>query len=294
MICPYCRNENNNDAKFCTKCGNSLIQTQQSSINTYTNVQQNQDIQFTTAQKTNKNTKSNKKIILVLIVVIVLVIAILFCMKVFNNKNNNTNNGSNGSNISQNNNDFSLVIEEKARIYENDVEVEGVITISGRVKSGQVSVGDKMQIIGGNKVLDVVISEISNGKKINTAKTGEYIIITLKNINYDDIDRGQVLTIPGSVNAYTDFKAEIHLLTREEGGREYPLVDGMTQEFNFLSSDIPGILRYEKSYDVIEPGEDGIILVKLDKSVVMNVGDKFTIEDNSYRVATGVVKEIIK
>lgn len=294
MICPYCRNENNNDAKSCTKCGNSLIQTQQSSINTYTNVQQNQDIQFTTAQKTNKNTKSNKKIILVLIVVIVLVIAILFCMKVFNNKNNNTNNGSNGSNISQNNNDFSLVIEEKARIYENDVEVEGVITISGRVKSGQVSVGDKMQIIGGNKVLDVVISEISNGKKINIAKTGEYIIITLKNINYDDIDRGQVLTIPGSVNAYTDFKAEIHLLTREEGGREYPLVDGMTQEFNFLSSDIPGILRYEKSYDVIEPGEDGIILVKLDKSVVMNVGDKFTIKDNSYRVATGVVKEIIK
>lgn len=291
MICPYCRNENNNDAKSCTKCGNSLIQTQQSSINSYTNVQQNQDIQFTTAQKTNKNTKSNKKIILGLIVAIVLVIAILFCMKVFNNKNNNTNNG---SNISQNNNDFSLVIEEKARIYENDVEVEGVITISGRVKSGQVSVGDKMQIIGGNKVLDVVISEISNGKKINTAKTGEYIIITLKNINYDDIDRGQVLTIPGSVNAYTDFKAEIHLLTREEGGREYPLVDGMTQEFNFLSSDIPGILRYEKSYDVIEPGEDGIILVKLDKSVAMNVGDKFTIKDNSYRVATGVVKEIIK
>ena len=180
--------------------------------------------------------------------------------------------------------------------------VEDVFTItgrgtvaSGRIDRGTVKVGDEVEIIGlTDKVLKTTITGVEMFRKtLDLGEAGDNIGALLRGIDHDQVERGQVLAAPGSIQTHTKFKGEVYVLTKEEGGRHTPFFSNYRPQFYFHTTDVTGVIELPEGVEMVMPGDNVTFSVELIKPVALEKGTKFTVREGGRTVGAGVVSEIV-
>ena len=181
--------------------------------------------------------------------------------------------------------------------------VEDVFTITGRgtvatgrVERGQVKVGDTVEIVGlQEKPRSVVVTGVEMFKKLlDVAEAGDNIGVLLRGVQREEIERGQVLAAPGTIHPHTKFKAEVYVLTKEEGGRHTPFFNGYRPQFYFRTTDVTGNIELEEGVEMVMPGDNARFTLELITPIALEKGLKFAIREGGRTVGAGVVTEIIE
>ena len=178
--------------------------------------------------------------------------------------------------------------------------VEDVMTISGRgtvatgrVESGVVKVQDEVEIVGIKDTQKTVLTGLEMfHKQLDVAEAGDNIGALLRGIARDQIQRGQVLAKPGSVHPHTKFKAQVYVLTKEEGGRHTPFVSNYRPQFYFRTTDVTGVITLPEGTDMVMPGDNVVMNVELIAPIAIETGTKFSIREGGHTVGAGNVTEI--
>ena len=167
---------------------------------------------------------------------------------------------------------------------------------TGRVERGQLKVQDEVEIVGlTEESRKVVVTGIEMFRKLlDSAEAGDNIGALLRGVQRTDIERGQVLAKPGSVNAHTKFTAEIYVLKKEEGGRHTPFFDGYRPQFYFRTTDVTGACKLPEGTEMVMPGDNITIEVDLINKICVEEGLRFAIREGGRTVASGVVASIIE
>ena len=167
---------------------------------------------------------------------------------------------------------------------------------TGRVERGQLKVQDEVEIVGlTEETRKVVVTGIEMFRKLlDSAEAGDNIGALLRGVQRTDIERGQVLAKPGSVNAHTKFTAEIYVLKKEEGGRHTPFFDGYRPQFYFRTTDVTGACKLPEGTEMVMPGDNITIEVDLINKICVEEGLRFAIREGGRTVASGVVASIIE
>ena len=165
---------------------------------------------------------------------------------------------------------------------------------TGRVESGTVKVGDPVDIVGlsEEKQSSVVTGVEMFHKQMDLAEAGDNIGALLRGIGRDEIQRGQVLAKPGSINPHTKFTAETYVLTTEEGGRHKPFFDGYRPQFYFRTTDVTGVAHMPEGVEMCMPGDHVTLTIELITPIAMGVGLKFAIREGGKTVGAGTVSTI--
>jgi len=182
--------------------------------------------------------------------------------------------------------------------------VEDVFTITGRgtvatgrIERGRVKVGDEMEIIGLNQkeVRRTVVTGVEMFRKLlDFGEAGDNVGLLLRGVDRDEVERGQVIAVPGSITPHTKFKGEVYVLTKEEGGRHTPFFSGYRPQFFFRTTDVTGDLTLEPGVEMVMPGDNARIEGTLITPVAMEVGLRFAIREGGRTIGAGVVTEIIE
>ena len=180
--------------------------------------------------------------------------------------------------------------------------VEDVFTITGRgtvatgrVERGQVKVGDNVEIVGINDTLTSVVTGVEMFRKLlDYAEAGDNIGVLLRGVSRDQIERGQVLAKPKSVNPHTKFKAQVYVLSKEEGGRHTPFFSNYRPQFYFRTTDVTGIINLEPGVEMVMPGDNTVMNVELIHPIAIEQGTKFSIREGGRTVGAGSVTEIVE
>ena len=167
---------------------------------------------------------------------------------------------------------------------------------TGRVERGVLKVQDKIQIVGlADEPRDVVCTGVEMFRKLlDQAQAGDNIGALLRGVQRNEIERGQVLAKPGSITPHTKFKAEVYVLTKEEGGRHTPFFNGYRPQFYFRTTDITGQIDLEEGVEMCMPGDNSRFIVELIHPIAIEEGLRFAIREGGRTVGSGVVTEIIK
>ncbi len=167
---------------------------------------------------------------------------------------------------------------------------------TGRVERGVLKVQDKIQIVGlSDEPRDVVCTGVEMFRKLlDQAQAGDNIGALLRGVQRNEIERGQVLAKPGSITPHTKFKAEVYVLTKEEGGRHTPFFNGYRPQFYFRTTDITGQIDLEEGVEMCMPGDNSRFIVELIHPIAIEEGLRFAIREGGRTVGSGVVTEIIK
>lgn len=182
------------------------------------------------------------------------------------------------------------------------MSVEDVMTITGRgtvatgrVERGEVRLSEEVEIVGIHETRKTVITGLEMFRKqLDVAQAGDNIGALLRGINRDEIQRGQVLAKPGSVNPHTNFKAQVYILTKEEGGRHTPFVSNYRPQFYFRTTDVTGVITLPEGTDMVMPGDNVEMTVELIAPIAIENNTKFSIREGGRTVGSGNVTEIIK
>ena len=180
--------------------------------------------------------------------------------------------------------------------------VEDVFTITGRgtvatgrVERGQVRVGDNVEIVGIKDTLASVVTGVEMFRKLlDYAEAGDNIGVLLRGVSRDQVERGQVLAKPKSVNPHTKFKAQVYVLSKEEGGRHTPFFSNYRPQFYFRTTDVTGIINLEPGTEMVMPGDNTVMNVELIHPIAIEQGTKFSIREGGRTVGAGSVTEIIE
>ncbi|GLI84482.1 elongation factor Tu [Rossellomorea marisflavi] len=167
---------------------------------------------------------------------------------------------------------------------------------TGRVERGQVKVGDEVEIIGiaeENKKTTVTGVEMFR-KLLDYAEAGDNIGALLRGVAREDIQRGQVLAKPGTITPHTNFKAEVYVLSKEEGGRHTPFFTNYRPQFYFRTTDVTGICNLPEGVEMVMPGDNIEMTVELIAPIAIEEGTKFSIREGGRTVGAGVVASIQK
>lgn len=179
--------------------------------------------------------------------------------------------------------------------------IEDVFTITGRgtvatgrVERGEVKVGDAVEIVGlADKPKETTVTGVEMFRKIlDLAEAGDNIGALLRGIDRKDIERGQVLAKPGSIHPHTKFKAQVYVLTKEEGGRHTPFFNGYRPQFYFRTTDVTGVIKLPEGTEMCMPGDNVKMDVELITPIAIEVGLRFAIREGGRTVGAGVVSEI--
>ena len=178
--------------------------------------------------------------------------------------------------------------------------VEDVMTISGRgtvatgrVERGQAHLNDEVEIVGIKDTQKTVLTGLEMfHKQLDVAEAGDNIGALLRGIARDQIQRGQVLAKPGSVHPHTKFKAQVYVLTKEEGGRHTPFVSNYRPQFYFRTTDVTGVITLTEGTDMVMPGDNVVMNVELIAPIAIETGTKFSIREGGHTVGAGNVTEI--
>jgi elongation factor Tu len=167
---------------------------------------------------------------------------------------------------------------------------------SGRIERGTVSVGDEVEIIGiKNETKKAVVTGIEMFRKtLDYGEAGDNVGILLRGVTRDEIERGQVLAKPGSITPHTQFKAEIYVLTKEEGGRHTPFFNNYRPQFYFRTTDVTGMIQLPEEVEMVMPGDNVTIDVDLIHPIAVEQGTTFSIREGGRTVGSGMVTEIKK
>ena len=181
--------------------------------------------------------------------------------------------------------------------------VEDVFTITGRgtvatgrVERGMVKVSDEVEIIGlTTERRKTVITGVEMFRKLlDQAEAGDNIGALLRGIDRKDIERGQVLAKPGTINPHTKFKSQVYVLKKEEGGRHTPFFNGYRPQFYFRTTDVTGVIELDAGTEMVMPGDNVNMTIELITPIAIEKGLRFAIREGGRTVGSGVVAEIIQ
>ena len=180
--------------------------------------------------------------------------------------------------------------------------IEDVFTISGRgtvvtgrVERGIVKVGDEVDILGIRETRKRVVTGVEMFKKLlDEGRAGDNIGVLLRGTDREDVDRGMVLAKPGSITPHTKFKAEVLVLSKEEGGRHTPFVTGYRPQFFFRTTDVTGSVKLPEGVEMVMPGDNANLEIELIMPIAMEKGLKFAIREGGRTIGAGSVTDIIE
>jgi elongation factor Tu len=166
---------------------------------------------------------------------------------------------------------------------------------TGRVERGQVKVGETIEIVGMKDTKKTVATGVEMFRKLlDSGQAGDNIGVLLRGIEKKDLERGQVLAAPGSIKPHTKFKAEVYILSKEEGGRHTPFFKGYRPQFYFRTTDVTGIVILPKDVEMVMPGDNISLEVELITPIAMEKELRFAIREGGHTVGAGVVAEVVK
>lgn len=167
---------------------------------------------------------------------------------------------------------------------------------TGRVERGSIKVGDEVDIVGiQQEIQKSVVTGVEMFRKLlDQAEAGDNIGALLRGIEREDIERGQVLAKPGSVNPHTKFTGEVYILTKEEGGRHTPFFNGYRPQFYFRTTDVTGVVELPEGTEMVMPGDNVTMDVELIAPIAIEDGTRFAIREGGRTVGAGVVTKIHK
>ncbi len=180
--------------------------------------------------------------------------------------------------------------------------VEDVFSISGRgtvatgrVERGIVKVGDEVEIVGFRETVKTVVTGVEMFRKLlDQGEAGDNIGVLLRGIKKDEIERGQVLAKPGSITPHKKFRAQVYVLSKEEGGRHTPFFNGYRPQFYFRTTDVTGTITLDQGVEMVMPGDNVNLTCELLTPVAMEKELRFAIREGGRTVGAGVVSEIIE
>jgi elongation factor Tu len=180
--------------------------------------------------------------------------------------------------------------------------IEDVFTISGRgtvvtgrVERGIVKVGEEVDILGIRETRKRVVTGVEMFKKLlDEGRAGDNIGVLLRGTDREDVDRGMVLAKPGSITPHTKFKAEVLVLSKEEGGRHTPFVTGYRPQFFFRTTDVTGSVKLPEGVEMVMPGDNANLEITLIMPIAMEKGLKFAIREGGRTIGAGSVTDIVE
>jgi elongation factor Tu len=180
--------------------------------------------------------------------------------------------------------------------------IEDVFTISGRgtvvtgrVERGIVKVGDELEIVGLKQTMKTVCTGVEMFRKLlDQGQAGDNVGVLLRGTKREEVERGQVLAKPGSINPHTKFNAEVYVLSKDEGGRHTPFFNGYRPQFYFRTTDVTGSVDLPQGTEMVMPGDNVAITVTLIQPIAMEQGLRFAIREGGRTVGAGVVSKVIE
>jgi len=180
--------------------------------------------------------------------------------------------------------------------------IEDVFTISGRgtvvtgrVERGIVKVGEEVEIVGLGETRKTVATGVEMFRKLlDEGRAGDNIGVLLRGVGKEEVERGQVLAKPGSITPHTKFKAEVYILTKEEGGRHTPFFKGYRPQFYFRTTDVTGVAQLPEGVEMVMPGDNVTLVIELIAAIAMEKELRFAIREGGRTVGAGVVTEVIQ
>ena len=167
--------------------------------------------------------------------------------------------------------------------------------VTGRVERGQLKLNEEVEIVGLKPTQKSVVTGIEMFRKqLDYAESGDNAGVLLRGISREDVERGQVLAKPGTVTPHTKFKAQVYVLTKEEGGRHTPFFSNYRPQFYFRTTDVTGVIELPEGTEMVMPGDNVEMTVELIAPIAIENGTKFSIREGGRTVGAGNVSEIIK
>jgi elongation factor Tu len=180
--------------------------------------------------------------------------------------------------------------------------IEDVFTISGRgtvvtgrIERGVVKVGEEMEIIGIRPTMKKVVTGVEMFRKLlDSGQAGDNVGLLLRGTDRKDVERGQVVAKPGSITPHKKFRAEVYVLTKEEGGRHTPFFRGYRPQFFFRTTDVTGSVNLDEGVEMVIPGDNTNLEVELITPIAMERGLRFAIREGGRTVGAGSITEILE
>jgi elongation factor Tu len=167
--------------------------------------------------------------------------------------------------------------------------------VTGRVERGRVKVGEEIEIVGFGPTRKTVVTGVEMFKKtLDEGQAGDNVGCLLRGVERDEIFRGQVLAKPGSITPHTEFKAEVYVLSKEEGGRHTPFFNGYRPQFYIRTTDVTGDVELPGGVEMVMPGDNIQMTIKLIEPVAIEQGLRFAIREGGRTVGAGVISEVLK
>lgn len=174
------------------------------------------------------------------------------------------------------------------------IEGRGTV-VTGRIERGQIKINEEIEIVGLKPTQKTVVTGIEMfNKQLDSGMAGDNAGVLLRGTKKDEVERGQVLCKPGSINPHTEFETEIYVLTKEEGGRHTPFFKGYKPQFYVRTTDVTGDVTLPEGQEMVMPGDTVKLVVKLITPVALEEKGKFAIREGGHTVGAGVVTKIIK
>jgi elongation factor Tu len=167
--------------------------------------------------------------------------------------------------------------------------------VTGRVERGKVIVGEEIEIVGIKDTQKTTCTGVEMFRKLlDEGQAGDNVGVLLRGTKREEVERGQVLCAPGSVNPHTHFEAEVYVLSKEEGGRHTPFFNNYRPQFYFRTTDVTGAVELSEGIEMVMPGDNVKVTVKLINPIAMEEGLRFAIREGGRTVGAGVVAKIIE
>ncbi|MBZ5648077.1 MAG: elongation factor Tu [Acidobacteriia bacterium] len=167
--------------------------------------------------------------------------------------------------------------------------------VTGRIERGKVKVGEEVEIVGFRETRKTVVTGVEMFKKqLDEGMAGDNAGLLLRGIGKDEVERGMVIAKPGSITPHTKFKAEVYVLSKEEGGRHTPFFKGYRPQFYFRTTDVTGVAELPSGTEMVMPGDNVALVVELITPVAMEKGLRFAIREGGRTVGAGTIAEIIQ
>jgi len=166
---------------------------------------------------------------------------------------------------------------------------------TGRIEQGVIKTGETVEIVGIKDTDSTVVTGVEMFKKIlDEGRAGDNVGCLLRGTKREEIERGQVLCKPGSITPHTQFRAEVYVLKKEEGGRHTPFFSGYRPQFYFRTTDVTGVAKLPEGTEMVMPGDNVQMEIELIQPIAMDQGLRFAIREGGRTVGSGVVTEVTK
>jgi elongation factor Tu len=167
--------------------------------------------------------------------------------------------------------------------------------VTGRVEQGVVKVGDSVEIVGIRDTTTTTVTGVEMFRKLlDRGEAGDNVGVLLRGTKKDDVERGQVLSKPGTITPHTNFEAQVYILSKDEGGRHTPFFNNYRPQFYFRTTDVTGAVELPSGVEMVMPGDNTEMTVELGQPIAMEEGLRFAIREGGRTVGAGRVTKILK